>query len=147
MIYNSRAYITVDEQLTSFRCRCPFRQYMLKKPAKYGIKVWTLCEAKTSYAWNMQIYTGNEHQVYVRKIKVCVCCYTLQPGSKGTQCSFSRRSSPYLRANVHLLKFVLIEECTAVSYIPKMHRIVLLFSTMHKVHKDASLSTGKGDNI
>ncbi|XP_003368040.1 conserved hypothetical protein [Trichinella spiralis] len=58
MIYNSRAYITVDEQLTSFRCRCPFRQYMLKKPAKYGIKVWTLCEAKTSYAWNMQIYTG-----------------------------------------------------------------------------------------
>ncbi|KRY41655.1 PiggyBac transposable element-derived protein 4 [Trichinella spiralis] len=113
MIYNSRAYITVDEQLTSFRCRCPFRQYMLKKPAKYGIKVWTLCEAKTSYAWNMQIYTGNEHQ----------------------------------RANVHLLKFVLIEECTAVSYIPKMHRIVLLFSTMHKVHKDASLSTGKGDNI
>ncbi|KRX60082.1 hypothetical protein T09_9425 [Trichinella sp. T9] len=32
--------------------------YIPKKPAKYGIKVWTLCDAKTSYAWNMQIYTG-----------------------------------------------------------------------------------------
>ncbi|KRX28240.1 hypothetical protein T07_10034 [Trichinella nelsoni] len=52
------AYITVDEQLTPFRCRCPFRQYMLKKPAKYGINVWILCDAKTSYAWNMQIYPG-----------------------------------------------------------------------------------------
>ncbi|KRX28211.1 hypothetical protein T07_4299 [Trichinella nelsoni] len=43
------------------------------------------------------------------------------------------------RANVHSLKFVPIEECTAVSYIPKMHRIAVLFSTMHKVHKDGSL--------
>ncbi|KRY15672.1 PiggyBac transposable element-derived protein 4 [Trichinella patagoniensis] len=58
MIYNSRVYITVDEQLTPFICRCPFHQYMLKKPAKYGIKVWTLCDAKNSYAWNMQIYPG-----------------------------------------------------------------------------------------
>ncbi|KRZ81757.1 PiggyBac transposable element-derived protein 4 [Trichinella sp. T8] len=58
MIYNSRAYITVDEQLTPFICRCPFHQYMMKQPAKYGIKVWTVCDAKNSHAWNMQIYPG-----------------------------------------------------------------------------------------
>ncbi|KRX18469.1 PiggyBac transposable element-derived protein 4 [Trichinella nelsoni] len=58
MICNSGAYVTVDKRLIPLKGRCPFRQYMPKKPAKYGIKVWTLCDAKTSYAWNMQIYTG-----------------------------------------------------------------------------------------
>ena len=32
--------VTVDEQLVPFRGRCPFRQYIPSKPAKYGIKVW-----------------------------------------------------------------------------------------------------------
>ena len=32
--------VTVDEQLISFRGRCPFRYYIPLKPAKYGIKMW-----------------------------------------------------------------------------------------------------------
>ncbi|KRX18752.1 hypothetical protein T07_6418 [Trichinella nelsoni] len=43
--------------------------------------------------------------------------------------------------SVHSSKFVFTEPCTAVSYIPEKHRIVLVLST---VHKDASLSTGRG---
>ncbi|XP_023189246.1 piggyBac transposable element-derived protein 4-like [Xiphophorus maculatus] len=31
---------------------------MPNKPAKYGIKVWVACDAKSSYAWNMQVYMG-----------------------------------------------------------------------------------------
>ncbi len=50
--------MTVDERLVAFRGRCNFKQYMPKKPAKYGIKMWTVCDAKNSYAWNMQVYTG-----------------------------------------------------------------------------------------
>ena len=38
--------------------RCPFRQYMPSKPAKYGIKSWVACDAKSSYAWKMQVHTG-----------------------------------------------------------------------------------------
>ncbi|XP_047194924.1 zinc finger protein 16-like isoform X2 [Hippoglossus stenolepis] len=38
--------------------RCPFRQYMPSKPAKYGIKSWVVCDAKSSYARKMQVYTG-----------------------------------------------------------------------------------------
>ncbi|XP_053286688.1 piggyBac transposable element-derived protein 4-like [Pleuronectes platessa] len=38
--------------------RCPFRQYMPSKPAKYGIKLWVACDARSSYAWKMQVYTG-----------------------------------------------------------------------------------------
>ncbi|KRX34089.1 PiggyBac transposable element-derived protein 4 [Trichinella sp. T6] len=55
---NSGAYVTVDERLIPSKSRRPFRQYIPKKPAKYDIKVWTLCDAKTSYAWNKQIYIG-----------------------------------------------------------------------------------------
>ena len=32
--------LCVDEQLEAFRGRCGFRQYILSKPAKYGIKIW-----------------------------------------------------------------------------------------------------------
>ena len=31
---------------------------MPSKPAKYGIKSWVACDARTSYAWKMQVYTG-----------------------------------------------------------------------------------------
>ncbi|XP_039885795.1 piggyBac transposable element-derived protein 4-like [Simochromis diagramma] len=38
--------------------RCPFRQYMLSKPARYGIKIWVVCDTRSSYAWKMQDYTS-----------------------------------------------------------------------------------------
>ncbi|XP_029907418.1 piggyBac transposable element-derived protein 4-like [Myripristis murdjan] len=58
LLYNSGPNVTVDERLVAFRGRCPFRQYMPSKPAKYGIKIWAACDANTSYALNMQVYTG-----------------------------------------------------------------------------------------
>ncbi|XP_014060865.1 piggyBac transposable element-derived protein 4 [Salmo salar] len=50
--------MTVDKQLVPFRGRCPFRQYIPSKPAKYGIKSWVACDSRSSYAWKMQVYTG-----------------------------------------------------------------------------------------
>ena len=39
--YNPGTNVTV-EQLVGFRGRCPFKQYIPSKPAKYGIKIWTV---------------------------------------------------------------------------------------------------------
>jgi hypothetical protein len=50
--------MTVDEQLVAFRGKCPMREYMKSKPAKYGIKIWAAADVKTSYLYNLQIYTG-----------------------------------------------------------------------------------------
>lgn len=50
--------MTVDEQLVSFRGKCPFRQYMPSKPGKYGLKFWVICDSVTSYAWKLELYTG-----------------------------------------------------------------------------------------
>ncbi|XP_028681576.2 piggyBac transposable element-derived protein 4-like [Erpetoichthys calabaricus] len=58
LLYNLGPNVTVDERLVAFRGRYPFRQYMPCKPAKYDIKLWAACDANTSYAMNMQVYTG-----------------------------------------------------------------------------------------
>jgi hypothetical protein len=50
--------VTVDEQLLTYRGRCPFIQYIPSKPGKYGIKFWMLCDSKTSYVSRVQVYTG-----------------------------------------------------------------------------------------
>ncbi|KAL3979011.1 LOW QUALITY PROTEIN: HtrA serine peptidase 1 [Sarotherodon galilaeus] len=57
-MYRPGPEVTVDERLVPFRGRCPFRQYMPSKPARYGIKLWVACDARSSYAWKMQVYTG-----------------------------------------------------------------------------------------
>lgn len=33
---------------------------MKSKPAKYGIKIWILCDVETSYVVNLKVYTGKE---------------------------------------------------------------------------------------
>ncbi|XP_022093378.1 piggyBac transposable element-derived protein 4-like isoform X3 [Acanthaster planci] len=50
--------VTIDEQLIAFRGRCSFRQYMPKKPAKYGLKFWTSVDSTSHYLHNIQPYTG-----------------------------------------------------------------------------------------
>jgi Transposase IS4 len=47
--------MTVDEQLVTYRGRCPFRQYIPSKPGRYGIKFWAICDSVTSYAWKLEI--------------------------------------------------------------------------------------------
>ncbi|KAI8128045.1 PiggyBac transposable element-derived protein 4 [Lucilia cuprina] len=56
--YRPGENITVDEQLFPFRGRTKFTQYIPSKPAKYGIKLWWVCDAKSYYPLTGQIYTG-----------------------------------------------------------------------------------------
>ncbi|XP_035206542.1 piggyBac transposable element-derived protein 4-like [Stegodyphus dumicola] len=59
-IYSVSEYVTIDEKLEKFRGRCAFRQYMPKKPAKYGIKLFAVVDARTYYTYNMEIYAGKQ---------------------------------------------------------------------------------------
>lgn len=58
--YTPAEYMTLDEKLEAFRGRCPFRQYIPNKPAKYGIKVFALVDARTFYAYNLEVYAGKQ---------------------------------------------------------------------------------------
>ena len=41
--------VSVDEQLIPFRGRCLFRMYLPNKPAKYGLKIFMVCDSKSQY--------------------------------------------------------------------------------------------------
>lgn len=59
-VYSVSEYCTIDEQLAAFRGKCTFKQYIPSKPARYGIKIQTLCDARTWYTLNMEIYPGKQ---------------------------------------------------------------------------------------
>lgn len=56
--YEPGCLLTVDEMLVEFRGRAPFRVYMKSKPGRYGLKVWTVVDTKTSYMVGYQLYEG-----------------------------------------------------------------------------------------
>ena len=50
--------LSTDEQMIGTHCRVNFIQYMPKKPTKFGIKVWVLCEDQTGYCLQFEVYTS-----------------------------------------------------------------------------------------
>lgn len=58
--YQVGEYVTIDEMLDAFRGRCKFRQYISNKPAKYGIKIYALVDARTFYTSNLEVYAGKQ---------------------------------------------------------------------------------------
>ncbi|XP_051938297.1 M-phase phosphoprotein 8 isoform X3 [Hippocampus zosterae] len=54
-MFNLGREICVGEMLVPCFGRCSFKKYMT---VGGGIKIWTVCDVATSYAWNMQVYTG-----------------------------------------------------------------------------------------
>ncbi|KAJ8964664.1 hypothetical protein NQ314_004719 [Rhamnusium bicolor] len=58
--YSLGEFIIIDEMLHPFRGRCGFVQYMPLKPAKYGIKMYALCDSRTYYTWKFEIYCGKQ---------------------------------------------------------------------------------------
>ena len=59
-VYTPGENVTLDESMIKYKGRLAFRQYMPAKPIKWGIKVWSLCEADTGYMCRFQVYTGRE---------------------------------------------------------------------------------------
>ncbi|XP_063233662.1 piggyBac transposable element-derived protein 4-like [Bacillus rossius redtenbacheri] len=50
--------LSLDESLMKFRGRLCFVQYNPSKRARFGIKIYKLCDSKTGYCFSFSIYTG-----------------------------------------------------------------------------------------
>ena len=57
-MYTPSQCLSIDESMVGTKCRISFLQYMPKKPKKFGIKLWALCESLTGYCLQFQVYTG-----------------------------------------------------------------------------------------
>ncbi|PIK50085.1 putative piggyBac transposable element-derived protein 4-like [Apostichopus japonicus] len=56
--YSPGRELSIDEMMIGTKCRLSFLQYMKDKPTKWGLKVWTLCDAKVHYCLSFDLYTG-----------------------------------------------------------------------------------------
>lgn len=133
------------------------------KPGRYGIKVWVACDARTSYAWRMAVYTGkpdggtqevNQGKRVVLELVEGLKGHTVTCDNFFTSFSLGeellkqniamvgtiRWSKPELppellkvrqRAPLSSL-FAFTQTHTAVSYVPRRGRNVLLMSTKHR---------------
>mgnify|MGYP002224293578 CR=1 FL=1 len=52
--------LSVDEAMIGFKGRFNIKQYMPKKPTKWGIKAWGIADSKTGYLLNCKIYLGKK---------------------------------------------------------------------------------------
>ncbi|CAN2388364.1 Transposase IS4, partial [Pristimantis euphronides] len=61
--YTPEKNISIDESLVHFRGRLKFRQYLPSKRARYGIKVYKLCESTSGYTFKFRIYEGKDRRI------------------------------------------------------------------------------------
>ncbi|XP_013779189.1 piggyBac transposable element-derived protein 4-like [Limulus polyphemus] len=53
--------LTIDESMRKFKGWIYFHQYILNKPTRWGIKLWSLCESKSGYLLEWDVYTGRDN--------------------------------------------------------------------------------------
>lgn len=87
------SHLSVDESMVKFKGRSSLKQYLPLKPIKRGVKIWELCDSKSGYVYNFDIYAGKEIQYdkdstlgerVVKKLVECV------PANSNTFICFDR---------------------------------------------------------
>ena len=62
-VYTPHQNICVDESLIHFTGRLAFKQFIPSKRARYGVKLYKLCERATGYTYKFRIYEGKDTTV------------------------------------------------------------------------------------
>jgi hypothetical protein len=57
-VYTPECDVSVDKSLMMWKEHLSWKVYIPSKRARFGIKSFKLCEAKSGYVWNFIIYTG-----------------------------------------------------------------------------------------
>jgi hypothetical protein len=60
-------FLTIDEMMVCYKgSYCAIRQYMPKKPEKWGIKFWILADADSKFIYCFEVYCGKNLEAEVR---------------------------------------------------------------------------------
>ena len=57
-VYIPNENVSIDESLIAHKGFLGWKQYIPSKRARFGIKLFQLCESDSGYIWNSLIYTG-----------------------------------------------------------------------------------------
>ena len=58
VVYTPEEQLTINEAICPFQGGIFYHVYIKGKPHKNGIKMFELCEAKSGYIYNLEVYTG-----------------------------------------------------------------------------------------
>ncbi|XP_044735464.1 piggyBac transposable element-derived protein 4-like [Chrysoperla carnea] len=135
--------LTIDEQLVPFRGRVSFKQYLPSKPDKYGMKIWWICDSKTSYPLFGIPYLGKEGQNRAENLAYNVVNQLCEPYFRSnrnvtfdnyfTSIDVAKSLAQNGLTIVGTLRKnkACIPPNFLVSYVPKKNRAVIFLSTMH----------------
>jgi hypothetical protein len=60
--WNLGQYLTIDEMMVRYKgSYCPARQYMPKKPEKWGMKIWCLVDSVTRFVYKIRVWMIQNH--------------------------------------------------------------------------------------
>ena len=59
-MFTPKKEMSLDEQMIKFKGRLSFKQYMPKKPTKWGMKAFVLADSKTGYTYRWRLYSGTQ---------------------------------------------------------------------------------------
>jgi hypothetical protein len=60
-------FVTIDEMMVRYKgSYCPIRQYMPKKPEKWGIKFWVIADSVSKFIYCFDIYFGKNLEAEIR---------------------------------------------------------------------------------
>ena len=68
-VYSSQKNISVDEAACLFKGRLAFKMYNPRKPARFHIRLYHVCEADSGYCMGLEIFTGNKNSKCVQMSK------------------------------------------------------------------------------
>ena len=62
-LFNPQQVVCVDESLIKFSGCLSLKQYLPSKRARYGVKMYKLCDRATGYTWSFRVYEGKDSHV------------------------------------------------------------------------------------
>ena len=59
--YNLGKYISIDESIIPFKGKSKYKIYMKRKPHKWGLKYYSLCDSLSKYTYKIFFVFENKH--------------------------------------------------------------------------------------
>lgn len=71
--YSVSVYFIIDEQLSPFKGKCLFKQYIHGQLARSALKIQTLCDARTWYTLYLELHPDRQpdaHIIFLTLVKM-----------------------------------------------------------------------------